>query len=158
MERWQIAIEKQNEYELVILDGDIFQPLSYNWCFDFKIYNQSLELIYDFYQKEIMKDRIMFPDKYFYLHTDHSNLLYRKENDKTRKRRNFDKHFKILEPHQRYYEALNSFELQLVHLVNANSIDENIKIILQHLPTSTTYQDSGILLDNITNWLKKNKP
>ena len=45
IERFEMAKRKLKTYDTVILDGDIFQPLSYNWCFDFQIYNQSLEFI-----------------------------------------------------------------------------------------------------------------
>jgi len=88
IERWQIAQEKLKTYNTVILDGDIFQPLSYNWCYDFNLFNQSLEFIARFYRNEIKEGRIRFPDKYFYLYTDPENLKYRKENDITRKRGN----------------------------------------------------------------------
>jgi adenylate kinase family enzyme len=52
VERWHTAQEKLKQYDTVILDGDIFQPISYNWCFDFKLFNQNLDFIYDFYLKE----------------------------------------------------------------------------------------------------------
>lgn len=48
VERWKIAVQKSEQYELVILDGDIYQPLSYNWCFHFDIFNQPLSLIENF--------------------------------------------------------------------------------------------------------------
>lgn len=158
VDRWQIAQEKQSEYDLVILDGDIFQPLNYNWCFDFKLFNQSLDFIYEFYRIVISEGKIKFPDKYFYLETSHSNLMQRKENDRTRKRRNFEKHLEILEPHQRYYEALNKFEPQFVQLIEANNIDENTRFIIENVPSSILYRNSEKLLDNITNWLEENKP
>lgn len=34
-ERWQIAQEKLVDHEIVILDGDVFQPLWYNWAYNF---------------------------------------------------------------------------------------------------------------------------
>ncbi|OAK68454.1 hypothetical protein [Lederbergia galactosidilytica] len=157
VERWQMAQEKQSEYDMVILDGDIFQPLNYNWCFDFKVFNQSLAFIYEFYREELSVGRIKFPDKYFYLYTSHSNLKCRKENDQTRKRGNFEKHLEILEPHQRYYEAVNRFEPQLVHLVEANNIEENIGVIINNSPSSSLDRNSGKLLDNIMYWLEQNK-
>ncbi|MDX8046259.1 AAA family ATPase [Gracilibacillus sp. S3-1-1] len=158
VERWKIAREKQKDYELVILDGDIFQPLSYNWCFDFKIYEQSLDAIYEFYQAEIRKGKIMFPDRYFYLYTSINNLKKRKENDKTRKRRNFETHIDIIEPHQRYYEALNQLELQFVQLIEAENIECNARVIEDNLPSSKAYRDSERLIDSIKNWLMKTKP
>lgn len=44
----------------------------------------------------------MFPDKYFYLYTSVNSLKSRKENDRTRKRRNFETHLEIIQPHQKY--------------------------------------------------------
>lgn len=157
VERLQIAEEKHIEYDLVIIDGDIFQPLSYNWCFDFKIFNQSLDFIYEFYLKEINAGRIKFPDKYFYLYTNKSNLRYRKENDKTRRRGNFEKHLEIFELHQRYYEALNKFAPQFVHLMEAKNVEENTRVIIDDLPQSSVCRNSEELLNSITNWLKNIK-
>jgi hypothetical protein len=157
VERWQIAQEKNKEYDTVILDGDIFQPLSYNWCFDFKLYNQSLDFLYKFYLSEIEVGRISFPDKYFYLFTTQENLRYRKENDSKRKRGNFDKHLKIIEPHERYYKALNRFVPRYVQEIEAKYIEENEKLIINNLPSSSSVGDSEKLLDNIVKWLRKNK-
>ena len=44
-------MQKSEQYKLVILDGDIYQPLSYNWCFHFEIFDQPLSLIENFYKK-----------------------------------------------------------------------------------------------------------
>ena len=157
IERWQIAQEKLKTYETVILDGDIFQPLSYNWCYDFNIYNQNLVFIARFYQKEIKEGRIRFPDRYFYLYTEQENLKYRKKNDFTRKRGNFEKHLEIVEPHQRYYKALNSFIPDYVQLINAKSIQGNVRSITDNLPSVPVSLDSIELLNNVINWLKNNK-
>ncbi|MGQ7056429.1 chloramphenicol acetyltransferase, partial [Bacillus cereus group sp. BceL245] len=54
VERWNIAVQKSEQYELVILDGDIYQPLSYNWCFHFGIFNQPLSLIENFYKEKMI--------------------------------------------------------------------------------------------------------
>lgn len=58
IERWQIAQEKLKTYDTVVLDGDIFQPLSYNWCYDFNIYKQNLSFIAEFYQNEIKDNKL----------------------------------------------------------------------------------------------------
>lgn len=157
IERWKIAQEKLKTYDTVILDGDIFQSLSYNWCYDFNLYNQSLEFIAGFYRNEIKEGRIRFPEKYFYLYTDQENLKYRKENDITRKRGNFEKHLEIVEPHQRYYEALNLFIPDYVQLITAKSIQGNIISITDNFPSNPGSFDSVELLDNVTKWLANNK-
>lgn len=157
IDRWQMAQEKLEMYDNVILDGDIFQPLSYNWCYDFNIYNQSLDFIADFYQNEMKEGRIKFPDRYFYLYTDQENLKYRKRNDCTRKRGNFEKHLEIVEPHRRYYKALNSFIPHYVQLITAESIAGNMIAITDNLSSQSISFDSVELLDYTLKWLENNK-
>lgn len=157
IDRWLIAQEKLKTYDTVILDGDIFQPLGYNWCFDFNIYNQSLDFIAGFYRNEIKEGRVGFPDKYFYLYTNQVSLENRKESDITRKRGNFEKHLEIVEPHQRYYEALNYFIPDYVQLIKAESIQGNIKSITDSVSSYPISFDSIELLDNVTRWLANNK-
>ena len=157
IDRWQMAQEKLKMYDNVILDGDIFQPLSYNWCYDFNIYNQSLDFIADFYQNEMKEGRIKFPDRYFYLYTDQENLKYRERNDCTRKRGNFEKHLEIVEPHRRYYEALNSFIPHYVQLITAESIAGNMIAITDNFSSQSISFDSVELLDYTIKWLENNK-
>ncbi len=157
VERWQIVQNKLKKYDTVILDGDIFQPLAYNWCFNFEIFNQSLEFIYEFYLSEIMAGRIGFPDKYFYLSTSQANLRQRKEHDLTRKRRNFEEHLEIIVPHRRYYGALNERIPNYVKFMNTKSLRENIQMIINHLPSSSTNMNSKMLLNNIKSWLTNNQ-
>lgn len=45
VERWAIAQEKLKDYEIVLFDGDLFQPMWYNWSYNFSLFNQSLETI-----------------------------------------------------------------------------------------------------------------
>jgi hypothetical protein len=66
-------------------------------------------------------------------------------------------HIEIVEPHQRYYEALNEFVPNYVQLIEAKSIQENIKTIAGNLPTSSSNVNSEKLLNNVTNWLANNK-
>lgn len=157
VERWQIAQQKLTEYDTVILDGDIFQPLSYNWCFDFKIFNQSLDMIFNFYLKEIVAGRLNFPDKYFYLYTDQENLKYRKENDHTRRRGNFEKHLGILEPHRRYYESLNQFVPKYVQSIETTKTEGILEGISNNMPTTSLVENPHEFLHSIMHWLKTNK-
>lgn len=157
IERYQIAHEKLKTYDTVILDGDIFQPMSYNWCYDFNLYDLSLDFIAEFYRNEMKEGNIRFPDKYFYLYTDLVNLTYRKAKDITRKRGNFDKHVEIVESHKRYYEALNSWLPNYVQIITAESIQGNSISIIDNFPSHPVSFDSLELLGNVTEWLKNNK-
>ena len=156
VERFEMGKRKLETYDTVILDGDIFQPLSYNWCFDFQIYNQSLDFIYNFYDNAIKEGRIDFPDKYYYLFTEQKNLISRKENDHTRKRRNFEKHLKIAEPHKRYYETLNQFTPGYVRFIEATFLHENVNAIFND-KTNIPSKNSSEILEQISSWLSKNK-
>lgn len=77
-------MQKSEQYEIVILDGDIYQPLSYNWCFHFEIFDQPLSLIENFYKEKLINREIGFPDQYFYLYTNDEELRKRKESDETK--------------------------------------------------------------------------
>lgn len=156
IERFEMAKRKLKTYDTVILDGDIFQPLSYNWCFDFQIYNQSLDFIYNFYADAIKEGRIAFPDKYYYLFTERKNLISRKENDNKRKRRNFEKHLKIVEPHKRYYEALNQFTPGYVGFIEATFVNENVNAIFND-KINILNKNSIEIFEQISSWLSKNK-
>lgn len=159
VERWMMAQDKLKTYDTVILDGDIFHPFSYNWCFNFEIFNQNLELIADFYRKALKEYKIGFPEKYFYLYSDKEIIRERKDNDLTRKRRNFEKHLEIVDSHTRYYNSLNEFLPQYVHFVEAIKVEENVKMILGNLNSTTnlTTPYSTEFLEEIINWLANNK-
>jgi ABC-type dipeptide/oligopeptide/nickel transport system ATPase component len=64
VERWQLAQEKLKKHELVVLDGDIFQPLWYNWSYDFQIFGQTIDQIKDYFLNQIKNGNIGFPDSY----------------------------------------------------------------------------------------------
>lgn len=83
VERWNMAVQKSQQYELVILDGDIYQPLSYNWCFHFDIFNQPLSLIENFYKEKMINREIGFQINIFICTRMMKNL----ENEKNLMRR-----------------------------------------------------------------------
>jgi hypothetical protein len=64
VERWSIA--SQQVSSLVIFDGDPFQPLWYNWFYNFEGW-QSLDFINEYYRNHLMRGTIGFPDKYYIL-------------------------------------------------------------------------------------------
>ncbi|MBE7104444.1 AAA family ATPase [Bacillus cereus] len=160
VERWNMAVQKSQQYEIVILDGDIYQPLSYNWCFHFDIFNQPLSLIESFYKEKMINEEIGFPDQYFYLYTNDEELRKRKESDETKKRRNFEKHLHIAKPFQRYYENLNSLTEGYCKLIEAQSIRNNeLEIVnsLKDLKVDEERRFDVSRLDAITKWLKENR-
>jgi deoxyadenosine/deoxycytidine kinase len=160
VERWNMAVQKSQQYEIVILDGDIYQPLSYNWCFHFDIFNQPLSLIESFYKEKMINEEIGFPDQYFYFYAGDEELRKRKESDETKKRRNFEKHLHIAKPFQRYYENLNSLTEGYCKLIEAQSIRNNeLEIVnsLKDLKVDEERRFDVSRLDAITKWLEENR-
>ncbi|WP_144476631.1 AAA family ATPase [Bacillus thuringiensis] len=160
VERWNIAVQKSEQYEFVILDGDIFQPLSYNWCFHFDIFNQPLSLIENFYKEKMLNREIGFPDQYFYLYTNDEELRKRKVYDETKRRRNFEKHLHISKSFQRYYENLNTVTDGYCKLIEAKSVRNNELEIVRNSKNLNVCEERRFdvsRLDAITKWLKENR-
>ena len=160
VERWAIAQAKRKTHELVVLDGDPFQPLWYNWSFDFVDW-QPLSVLRDFYRQQIIEQKLGFPDGYIVLSINEDKLQQRKESDSTRKRSAFAKHLQFINPQQRYFQAMNSQVPGLVHLIEATSVENNVKYIIEALPSFNQLPespDSLILFDFLTEWLGRNKP
>jgi hypothetical protein len=61
-----------------------------------------------------LEGRIGFPDLYIIFQVEEKELWIRKEKDKTRQRRNFEKHINIIEPLKEYFRFLDKeTELQI---------------------------------------------
>ena len=118
VERWEIAQKHSANDRLVVLDGDVFQPLWYNWSFGFAKY-QPLDALTDFYRPRIEAGVIGFPDHYVHLFIDENALRLRKEADQTRSRRGFDSHLRLLQTQPRYFEVLSGLMPSRVHGVEA---------------------------------------
>ncbi|MFS0781465.1 chloramphenicol acetyltransferase [Bacillus sp. 1P06AnD] len=154
VDRWQIAQEKLESHNLVLFDGDPFQPLWYNWIYQ-NDYPGSLPFLNEFYSSQIQKGNIEFPDLYIHLSLNEKELRKRKENDKTRRRRNFEKHLGLIEPQKRFFQHMNAISPGLVKFVDAVSIEGNIDIIEGFIASEKKInQDSLYILENIMKWLK----
>src|SRR6478672_3931658 len=134
VERWAIAQEKLKNHDLVIFDGDPFQPLWYNWAFNFVDW-QPLDVLRGFYRQQLLEDKISFPDGYFLLTTQETQLRQQKENDLTRSRSAFEKHLQIIEPQQRYFQAMNQRVPGLVSWLEVTNVASNVTTIIKTLPT-----------------------
>jgi hypothetical protein len=159
VDRWRIAQEKMNDHRFVVIDIDIFQPFWYNWAFEYTLFGgQSLDFVADFYRKQLHDQRIGFPDKYYILSTDETELRKRKEGDVTRRRSGFELNLKFIEPQKHYFKALNSFIPSLVCLIESVSIEENMNQIIATLPNGLQEHTFSIeLFEFMINWLSNNK-
>ena len=143
----------------MLLDGDVFQPLWYNWSYNFSGW-QNLDTLRDFYRKHLLDDSIRFPDAYVVLFSDETNLRKRKESDTTRTRGNFEKHLQFIEPTSRYFKEMNQLIPDYVRFVEAISIEDNVKSILEVASSISTSSQQSIslnLFDDMIEWLRNNK-
>lgn len=157
VERWEIAQEHSANGRLVVLDGDVFQPLWYNWSFGFAEY-QPLEALSAFYRPCLNADAIGFPDHYVHLFIDENKLRSRKEADQTRTRRGFDANLRLLQTQPRYFERLSRFLPGRVHSVEAKSVETNRQHLLRCSRTPAPPAVSSLkIFDNIVEWLQSSK-
>jgi thymidylate kinase len=123
VERWRMALEAANNHKIVILDGDPFQPLWYNWSYNFD-FGEPFEEIMDFYHKALAAREIDFPDKYFILSVAETELKKRKINDDSRRRKNFERHLRFIEPQRHYFSFMKSVNNNLVEFVENKNVEE----------------------------------
>ena len=166
-DRWNRAVELEKEYDTVILDGDVFQPLWYNWSIqslseDERTLSQFMprETLHDFYRTKLRDREIGFPDRYYVLMADEQTLRQRKANDETRTRHNFAAHIKIIDPQQAYWELFRSIAPKLVHFIHATDVAKT-KTQLQHndrLESSHVRRWSIEVLETLIEWLNDTPP
>ncbi|WP_051476145.1 ATP-binding protein [Aquimarina megaterium] len=119
----------ENSNKKSILDGDIFQPIWYNWVCNYPSSFASKKETHEFYRTKLSEGKIAFPDLYIIFYCDEKLLHVRKEKDKTRKRRNFEKHLEIIEPLKEYYRFLEKetdIELKFVEYENIEIVKRKV--------------------------------
>ncbi len=154
VERYQ----KSKQYNKVIFDGDLFQPIWYNWTYNYPRDYFSLEKVNGFYKMEIAQGNIYFPDLYIVFFTSIENLWKRKRADTTRQRRNFQKHLKLVETQPRYFGYMKQQFPNLVEFIRFDSLDEtmfSVRKILESLNTKEK-RDSLEVLETMRRWLSNN--
>lgn len=162
-DRWEVALDREEEHEFVVLDGDVLQPLWYNWIAHQLSDERAgieefapLNSIYHFFRENMQERSVGFPDRYFLLYTDDSTLRRRKGNDETRTRRNFESHRQFATPQRHYFEELHTLSPERVRFVHAQSITSNCRAIRAELGAigAGAARYSLDVLDAIFDWAK----
>jgi deoxyadenosine/deoxycytidine kinase len=159
VERWQIALARSRIHELVVLDGDPFQPLWYNWAYDFRD-RQDLYFMESFYEPRIQNKTAGFPDLYFILAASEAELRKRKASDEARQRRGFETHLKMIEPQRRYFQSMQDFSPHRVVFLNAVSVADSVEIIMQHVSAFSPSDEgaSEVLFRDLIDFLRRHSP
>ncbi|TQV89441.1 chloramphenicol acetyltransferase [Aliikangiella coralliicola] len=143
--RSQLAREISANGGKAVLDGDPFQPVWYNWIYAKEGLQPIIE-VFDFYKSSVLSGDIEFPKKYILLNASISDLKTRKESDKTRSRRNFNKHLKLIEPQRAYFEGMNSIIENYVDFVESDK-PHNVVVKISNLSNPTQEITNSQLID-----------
>ena len=156
VERCQLAKQARQN---AILDGDIFQPLWYNWIYGFPTEFPSLSETRDFYLQNIKAGKIIFPDLYIIFQADPETLQQRKQKDQTRQRRNFEKHLQMILPQKRYFEFVKENTGICVEFIEHIQIEQSREIILNRVRTvrQQTHYDDEYHFKTILDWIARTK-
>lgn len=158
VERWSIARAQNSAHPLVILDGDPFQPLWYNWAYDF-VARHDLDFMEQFYRPRVRRGMIAFPSLYIIFSAAEAELRKRKESDAARRRHGFEAHLRMIEPQRRYFRAMQTFSPQRVLFLEAETIEANMKFIRDNVSALGEREEaeSAELLDRMIEWLRGNE-
>lgn len=157
VDRWSVGTNAARTNELVILDGDPFQPLWYNWAYDFSGW-QPLEFLASFYRPRVARQELSFPDHYVILEANEATLRTRKSVDRARLRRGFETHLRFIEPQRRYFEAMQGFSPDRVSFHNALTIDGSAHAIRSAARSARSERQPVELFDHLIEWLRTHAP
>ena len=158
VKRWQLAVGALKNFQTIILDGDAFQPLWYNWAYGFD-FGEPFEAIADFYRRKLEIGEIDFPDTYFILSINNDELEKRKVGDDSRTRKNFERHLQFIKPQRAYFNFMKSINNDLVEFIENKEIKKTSEKIINSIAGKTVHSNkksSLILFDEVENWLRKN--
>jgi hypothetical protein len=156
--QWQHARALASEAPLVVIDGDPFKGLSYNWVFAADGW-PGIDVQAPFHHAHLAAGTLAFPDLYVVLLATEAQLRARRAGDATRSRRNFEPHLRLAGPHRRYYEALQQAEPSRVLLLDTSARDTLVDTVLaavKSLPADPP--DSMRLFAHMANWVAAHDP
>lgn len=155
VDRYTRSIAAAASGRAVILDGDPFQPLWYNWVYP--EYGPWASVA-AFYRDAIDAGTIAFPAIYAVLQAPVEHLTTRRAGDTTRRRHNFDRHLEMIAPQRRYFEYLGAQGLTKVEpIINIDAEDTALRIAkIAHGASSVS--ESARLLSMASDWLGRNHP
>lgn len=153
VERWALAAREAQTRPLVVLDGDPFQPLWYNWAYDFRG-RQGLDFMEAFYRPRVAEGALGFPDRYFIFGAPAEELRRRKEADAGRRRGGFEAHLRFVGPQRRYFAAMRSYAPGRVRFVEAVTVEGNVRAVAGPHGPAAGREQSLALFDFLVAWLR----
>ena len=160
VERWPLALAAAQSHELVILDGDPFQPFWYNWAYRYTGW-AALDALVAFYEPQIVQGALSFPDRYLLLAANEQQLRERRAADATRQRRSFEYHLGFVGPQHAYFAALQQSQPERVVMIASADREttlERTQTALQDVPPPLTLSQSLSVFHTLVAWLRTHEP
>ena len=157
-ERWQLAVARAAAAPFVVLDGDPFKALWFNWIYAADGW-EALDIVEPLYRSHLERGALAFPDLYVVLQASADELRARRASDPTRRRRNFETHLRMVRPQRRYFEALRAADPPRVAIVESSRRPELVGRVtdaLRSLPARPP--DSRRLLEYAIGWVRGHSP
>ncbi len=154
VERWGQACSLARRAPFVILDGDPFKGLWYDWIYAADGCS-GVEANAALYREHVRQGTLAFPDLYVLLHAPEAQLRQRRSGDPTRTRRNFDKHLALIEPQHRYFAALHDAAPGQVLFLETTDRDALVPAIHAAVAAlGSRHRDDAQLLEKLVDWLR----
>jgi thymidylate kinase len=151
--RWNRARALTSRAPFVILDGDPFKGLWYNWIYAADGWPR-VEATAALYRERVRQGTLAFPDLYVLLQATEAQLRQRRAGDPTRTRRNFEKHLALIEPQRRYFAALNDAEpgrVLFLETADQDTLAPAVRDAVTALGSSD--MDDSLLLERLIDWV-----
>ena len=155
---WRRARELARTAPLVVMDGDPFKGLSFNWVFAEHGW-PGIGVQAPLHRAHVEAGTLAFPDLYVVLLATEAQLRARRAADPTRTRRNHEMHLRLVDPQRRYFEALRAADPSRVLLIDTTARDTLVDTVLaavHALPPDPP--DSLRLLDHMVDWVATHDP
>ena len=156
--QWQRARALAPGAPLVVLDGDPFKGLWYNWVYAADGWPR-VDVVAPLYRSHLAQGTVDFPDLYVVLAASEAQLQQRRANDLTRTRRTFERHLRLVGPLQRYFAALAAADPERVLVLDTGAPDAlaaEVLASLERLPRGEP--SSERLLEIMVAWVGAHDP
>jgi hypothetical protein len=156
--QWRHARALAADAPLVVLDGDPFKGLWYNWVYAADGW-PGVDVVAPLYRAHVQRGTLAFPDLYVALSATRAQLRARRAADPTRARRSFERHLRLAEPLDRYFAALaDAAPARVLRLDGGEQGPLAGAVLAAVAALPRVPPDSVALLDRISAWVRSHSP
>ena len=161
--RWEMAQLRDATASLVVLEGDPFHPIWFSWIYPEINWPTPSEAV-KFYRTRIADRRMMFPDKYVFVHIAEQErrdrmlareLAHGVEEERAKKK--IEHYSRMVKPQERFFRALGEYSPDWVIFVEACTLEGSLAVIASAERPKTRLDDLETLAF-IADWIETHSP